>query len=48
MTELGKNPDIQDEIYKEICAAYPENGFLDTDFFSKIPLLKACLKESLR
>jgi hypothetical protein len=48
LTEIGQHPEIQEEIYREIEAAYPKDGVLDTDFFSKIPLLKASLKESQR
>nr|QUF59381.1 cytochrome p450 CYP3047A1 [Brachionus angularis] len=45
---LGTNLDIQEEIYQEIISVYPNNDYIDEDILSKIPLLKASIKESKR
>nr|AHL88999.1 cytochrome p450 3047A1 [Brachionus koreanus] len=45
---ISSNPDIQEEIYEEILKNDKKNAYIDQDYLSKIPLLKASLKESQR
>ena len=46
--ELGRNQQIQDEIYEEIKKICKKDEPLTEEILSKIPLLKASVKENLR
>ena len=46
--ELGSKPELQEEIYQEIISANPNNDLIDEKTFTRIPILKATLKETLR
>jgi cytochrome P450 len=46
--ELSRRGDLQEELYQEIVSAYPNDGIINEEALTKIPLLKAMLKETLR
>ena len=45
---LAKNPDVQERLFQEVDPLLSKDNFLSADDLSKIPYLKACLKESQR
>ena len=46
--ELGKNPEVQQELYEEIKRVVGDNRIVNEDHFEKLKFLKNCVKESLR
>ena len=49
ISELSKSPDIQEDVYKEICAAPTDpDGLPTSQTFQTTPLLRGVVKESLR
>ncbi len=46
--ELSRNPQLQDELYREISSACPNEESINEETLTKIPLLKATLKETFR
>ena len=45
---LGKNPDIQEKLYKEIKNYIDNGGQFDSDGVQKMPYLRGLIKESQR
>jgi hypothetical protein len=46
--EISRDQELQAKIFQEIELIYPENGQIEQKHLANIPLLKACLKESMR
>ncbi len=46
--ELGRNPEIQNELYEEVNRVVGNNKNVTEDHVEKLKFLKNCVKESLR
>jgi cytochrome P450 len=46
--ELGKNLEVQQELYEEIKRIVGDNRIVNEDHLEKLKFLKNCVKESLR
>ncbi len=46
--ELGKNSEVQQELYEEIKRVVGDNRTVNEDHLEKMKFLKNCVKESLR
>ena len=45
---LAKNPDVQEKLYKEIKQVLPNNEPITPEILSKLPYVKAVVKETFR
>jgi cytochrome P450 len=45
---LAKNPDVQEKLYKEIKQVLPNNEPITPEILSKLPYIKAVVKETFR
>lgn len=45
---LAKNPDVQDKLFREIEQNFPGDEPVSVEKLSRMPYLKACVKETFR